>query len=114
MAVATRPELGAYAFWDRGETMRFVERRPALWPVLEEAPRRVASVFGSELPLRLRLFRDRENPESEELVVELITGMADADAWDEAERKLRELYDGWLVKLPRDLTREVLFVVEPR
>ena len=34
-------------------------------------------------------------------------------AWDEAERKLQELYEVWLVKLPRDLTREILFVVEP-
>ncbi len=82
-------------------------------PILEAAPDYVEQKFGTKLPLRLRVFRDREEPSCAELVVEIVTGGIGSEAWDAADTRLRRLHEQWLVTLPRDVTRSILFVTEP-
>lgn len=110
---ATPVALPGYEILEREQVLAFLAARPHLESVLEEAPRRVERAFGKKLPLRLRIFRDREESGSAELVVEIVSGKVGADAWKEGDRNLRRLHEQWLVAVPREVTRDLLFVTEP-
>lgn len=110
--VATHALTG-YSMPDGDEVLTFVAARPHLRLTLEEAPRRVERAFGRNLPLRLKVFHDCEEPASAELVVEIVTGNAGAEGWMEGERNLRRLHEQWLAAVPREITRDILFVTEP-
>jgi hypothetical protein len=102
-----------YSILDESEVIAFLDARPRLGPILDEAPIRVERTFGRKLPLRLRVFRDRGEPGSAELVMEIVTGEAGANAWIDADLNLRRLYEEWLAGIPREVSHDILFVTEP-
>jgi len=107
------PEITGFSVGEIDAVERFLCDHPQVRPVLSAAPDHIKRAFGKRLPLRLRIFRDREAPLSAELVVEIITGPGGSDSWDIADRNLHHLHEQWLAGLPRDATRDILFVTEP-
>ena len=105
--------LAGYIVPNQGDTLLFLEEHPQLLPILDAAPRRVAQAFGKKLPLRLRLFRDQDDPACVELIVEILTGECGASGWAAGDLKLMRLHTQWLASLPRNITSNVLFVAEP-
>jgi hypothetical protein len=108
-AKATR----GYVVHDAIEVNAFLCEHPELRPILVAAPERVARAFGKRMPLRLRIFRDREEPSCGELIVDILTGASGSDAWSAADANLRQLHEQWLAALPRETVRNILFVAEP-
>ena|SRR5258708_15631255 len=105
--------LAAYTMPNEEEIVAFLEARPRLVGIVDEAPNRVERVFGKKLPMRLKVFYDREEPGSAELVVEIVTGKSGTEAWIDADLNLLRLHEDWLVGIPRDVISDILFVTEP-
>jgi|SRR5579872_4560545 len=105
--------LANYHVHAPAEVRSFLFARAELRSVLEFAPRYVRRVFGAAPPLRLSVFRDRDEPSFAQLLVEIVTGRTGEAAWAEADAALRQLHETWLVSLPRQVTRDVLLVTEP-
>ena len=103
------PDLAAYKVLDPESVSCFLDSHPALRPILAEAPGRIERAFGRRLDVRLKLFRDHEEPSAAEIVVEIVAG----GSWESAEEALGRLHQHWLAGLPRDITRNILFVTEP-
>ena len=117
IAQPTKPEsallrtLAGYEIRELDSVVAFLRARPHAESALKDAPANVERAFGLNFPLRLKLFRDREEPGSAELVVEIVTGSS--GGWEEDDRKLQRLHELWLSGLPREVTRDILFVTEP-
>src|SRR5688500_11667272 len=103
--------LAAYEIPEPDSVIAFLTARPFAESALQDAPANVERAFGQSFPLRLKVFRDREEPGSAELVVEIVTGSS--GGWEEDDRKLQRLHELWLSGLPREITRDILFVTEP-
>ena len=103
--------LTGYIVPEPGEFRAFLNLHPKLLPILDAASECIKRAFGNTLPLRIRIFRDRDEPACAEMIVEIITG--DKEPWDSADRKLQRLHEAWLSGLARDITSHILFVTEP-
>jgi hypothetical protein len=96
---------------DRVDVLGLIGRNACLLPILRAAPDHVARAFGTRLPLRLRVFRDREGPECAELLVEILVGAG--TSWDAADRNLLRLHEQWLATVPRAVSAQIQFLTEP-
>ena len=105
--------LGNYLIAEVNDVMRFLREHPELASLLQVAPNHVERVFGRALPIRLKVFRDGNEPSYSQLLFEIVTGRIGEDAWVVADSALHNLHETWLVSLPRELTRNILFVAEP-
>ena len=103
----------AYQVSAPNDVLNYLRDHAGLCPVLAAAPEHVKRAYGRRLPLRLCVFRDRDDPSYAQLLVEIVTGRAGKAAWAEADAALRQLHEAWLVSLPRSVTRGILFVAEP-
>ena len=89
--IATDVALTGYIVPERDAALAFLGEHPHLLAILDSAPDRVERAFGKKLPLRLRVFRDRDEPSCAELVVEIVTGGSGSEAWAAAEASPRRL-----------------------
>lgn len=64
--------------------------------------------------MRLTVFHDGDEPSFSQIFFEIVTGRIVEDAWAAADSALRNLHETWLITLPRGLTRNILFVAEPK
>jgi len=110
--IAGEPIHG-YIVQDAVEVWAFLREHPELHPILDSAPDRVATAFGARMPLRLRIFRDRDEPSCGELIVDILTGESGSEAWASADANVRRLHEQWLSNLSRESVRGILFVAEP-
>jgi hypothetical protein len=106
--------LRAYQVEDREAIETFLNSRPHLIPILEEAPAHIAAAFRRPHSLRLTVFRDYECPQFPELHIGVVTEMDTDTEWEAAEASVRCVYENWLIRLPRAEICEFLIRPEPR
>jgi hypothetical protein len=83
-----------YQITDEEEILAFLERYPAVAPLLFEIRSNVRRFFGED-PVRLEMFHDPEWPvDDPELIVNIQTGLDPMEALDH----LRKFDDEWWIK----------------
>ena len=103
-----------YAMEDQEAVRLFLVAHPPTVDLLMELPAQVKRIFGREVPIRLAIYTDHEEPQSRDLYIILHADISTNAALDEAENNLRRLHKEWLVHLPRSTTRNMNFDLEYR
>jgi len=83
-----------YQITDEEEILAFLERYPAVAPLLHDVRSKIRKFFGED-PVRLEMFYDPEWPEDgPKLVVNIQTHYASREALD----RLHQFNEGWWIK----------------
>jgi hypothetical protein len=101
-----------YFIHDAEQVFRHLAANPRLIPLLQEAPARIQTIFGNDVPLHLQLAVDPEYSQDRELFVLLRLEPEAESSACEAEQKLHQLHNDWLITLPRTVTYGLNFDLE--
>lgn len=98
-AAAMKAELArVFEVRNRKAVGDFLSRRPALLPLLLEAPERAKRFFGTGVAFVLDVRVDRESQGPSELFIYILTEHTAHEAW----KRLRELEDSWWLEAVED------------